>query len=80
MRLGCAWPLPPASRRARVPLKAGHGKADYLQRVNGKPVGVVEAKPEGHSLVRDPYVSLEKMLEHVARDLRAKVTHAHPVG
>ena len=32
-------------------LKPGHGTADYLLFVEGKPVGVVEAKPEGHSLI-----------------------------
>ena len=33
-----------------VSLKAGHGTADYLLFVDQKAVGVVEAKPEGHSL------------------------------
>ena len=33
------------------PLKPGHGFADYLLFVDGKPVGVVEAKPEGHPLI-----------------------------
>ncbi len=33
-----------------VPLKSGHGKADYLLYVNQKAVGVVEAKPEGSTL------------------------------
>ena len=32
-------------------LKPGHGTADYLLFVNGKAVGVVEAKPEGHPLI-----------------------------
>ena len=31
-------------------LKPGHGTADYLLYVNGGAVGVVEAKPEGHTL------------------------------
>ena len=31
-------------------LKSGHGAADYLLFVNRKAVGVVEAKPEGHTL------------------------------
>ncbi len=31
-------------------LKPGHGTADYLLYVNQKAVGVVEAKPEGHTL------------------------------
>ena len=31
-------------------LKPGHGGADYLLYVDGKAAGVVEAKPEGHSL------------------------------
>ena len=31
-------------------LKPGHGTADYFLFVDGKPVGVVEAKPVGHSL------------------------------
>lgn len=32
------------------PLKAGHGSADYLLHVDGKAVGVVEAKPAGTTL------------------------------
>ena len=32
------------------PLKSGHGIADYLHYVDGKAVGVVEAKPEGSTL------------------------------
>jgi type I restriction enzyme R subunit len=32
------------------PLKSGHGFADYLLYANGKAVGVVEAKPEDHTL------------------------------
>ena len=32
------------------PLKSGHGTADYLLFVDRKAVGVVEAKPEGHTL------------------------------
>ena len=32
------------------PLRAGHGRADYLLYVNQKAVGVVEAKPEGFAL------------------------------
>ena len=32
------------------PLAAGHGEADYLLYVNGEAVGVVEAKPDGHTL------------------------------
>ena len=32
------------------PLEAGHGKADYLLYADGKAIGVVEAKPEGHTL------------------------------
>ena len=35
---------------ARVPLKPGHGTADYLLYVDQKAVGVVEAKPEGSTL------------------------------
>lgn len=31
-------------------LKSGHGFADYMLFVDGKAVGVVEAKPEGHAL------------------------------
>ena len=31
-------------------LAAGHGFADYLLFVDGKAVGVLEAKPEGHTL------------------------------
>ena len=32
------------------PLKSGHGEADYLLYVKQKAIGVVEAKPEGHTL------------------------------
>ena len=32
------------------PLKPGHGTADYLLYVDGRAAGVVEAKPEGHTL------------------------------
>ena len=32
------------------PLSPGHGSADYLLYVDGQAVGVVEAKPEGHTL------------------------------
>src|SRR5690606_17755829 len=35
---------------AEFPLKKGHGFADYLLFVAGKPVGVVEAKPAGTTL------------------------------
>ena len=31
-------------------LRSGHGTADYLLYVDGKAAGVVEAKPEGHTL------------------------------
>lgn len=33
-----------------VTMRSGHGRVDYLLFVDGKPVGVLEAKPEGHSL------------------------------
>ena len=32
------------------PLKAGHGEADYLLYADAKAIGVVEAKPIGHTL------------------------------
>src|SRR5690242_4152006 len=32
-------------------LKQGHGSADYLLFVNGKAVGVLEAKPQGNTLI-----------------------------
>ena len=32
------------------PLRTGHGTADYLLYVNGRAAGMVEAKPEGHTL------------------------------
>ena len=32
------------------PLRTGHGTADYLLYVDGRAAGVVEAKPEGHTL------------------------------
>ncbi len=33
-----------------LPLRAGHGRVDYLLFVDERPVGVLEAKPEGHPL------------------------------
>ena len=33
------------------PLRPGHGTADYLLYVDGRAVGVVEAKPQGHTLI-----------------------------
>ncbi|HXU34499.1 MAG TPA: type I restriction-modification enzyme R subunit C-terminal domain-containing protein [Thermoanaerobaculia bacterium] len=33
-----------------VTLRTGHGRVDYLLFVDGNPVGVLEAKPEGHPL------------------------------
>ncbi len=33
-----------------IPLRSGHGTADYLLYVDGKAAGVVEAKPVGHTL------------------------------
>jgi len=33
------------------PLEKGHGRVDYLLFLNGQPAGVVEAKPEGTTLV-----------------------------
>ena len=32
------------------PLLSGHGTADYMLYVDGRAAGVVEAKPEGHTL------------------------------
>ena len=32
-------------------LEKGHGRVDYLLFVNGQPAGVIEAKPEGTTLV-----------------------------
>jgi type I site-specific restriction endonuclease len=32
------------------PPKSGYGEADYLLFVDGTPIGVVEAKKEGHTL------------------------------
>lgn len=32
------------------PLKKGHGECDYLLFVDARPVGVIEAKPEGSTL------------------------------
>src|SRR6059058_2639326 len=32
-------------------LEQGHGRVDYLLFVNGQPVGVIEAKPEGTTLI-----------------------------
>ena len=43
--------MPPAAWRLReFPLRPGHGAADYLLYVDGRAAGVVEAKPEGHTL------------------------------
>lgn len=33
------------------PLEKGHGRVDYLLFLNGQPAGVIEAKPEGTTLV-----------------------------
>ncbi len=33
-----------------LPLRSGHGRVDYLLFVDERPVGVLEAKPEGHAL------------------------------
>jgi type I restriction enzyme R subunit len=35
---------------AEFPLKPGHGEADYMLYVDGKAVGVIEAKPVGYTL------------------------------
>ena len=43
--------MPPAASRLGSFLSVlGHGFADYLLYVDGKAAGVVEAKPEGHTL------------------------------
>lgn len=36
------------------PLEKPHGRVDYLLFVNGQPVGVIEAKAEGTTLVEVP--------------------------
>lgn len=49
------------------PLKSGHGFADYLLYADGKAIGVIEAKPEGHTLTGVEVQS-------------AKYTHGLPSG
>jgi len=55
------------------PLIAGHGYADYLLFVEGKPVGALEAKPEGHTL-RGVEIQADKYTSGLAYDLVPPVT------
>ena len=52
------------------PLKSGHGHADYLLYLNGKAIGVVEAKPVGHTL-KGVEVQSEKYTTGLPDDLPA---------
>lgn len=54
------------------PLAAGHGFADYLLFVDGRPVGAVEAKPVGHTLAGVETQSA-KYADGVPTTLRAPV-------
>lgn len=47
-------------------LAEGHGRADYMLYVDGKAVGVVEAKPAGTTLT-----GVEPQTEHYSRGLTA---------
>ncbi|MBK6767733.1 MAG: DEAD/DEAH box helicase family protein [Ardenticatenales bacterium] len=51
------------------PLAPGHGYADYLLFVDGKAVGVLEAKPEGHTLT-----GVEPQSQRYAGGLPASLT------
>ena len=51
------------------PLASGHGFADYLLFVDGKAVGVLEAKPEGHTLT-----GVEPQSQRYAEGLPASLT------
>lgn len=53
------------------PLAQGHGFADYLLFLDGKAVGVVEAKPEGHTLT-----GVEPQSQRYAEGLPAKLSAA----
>ena len=55
------------------PLEQGVGYADYLMFVNGKPVGALEAKPEGHTL-RGVEIQADKYTKGLAYDLRPPVS------
>jgi len=54
-------------------LTGGHGEADYLIFVNGKPVGALEAKPEGHTL-RGVEIQADKYTSGLPYDLKPPVS------
>jgi len=54
-------------------LTGNHGYADYLIFVNGKPVGALEAKPEGHTL-RGVEIQADKYTSGLRYDLQPPVT------
>jgi type I restriction enzyme, R subunit len=55
------------------PLTGGHGEADYLMFVDAKPVGALEAKPEGQTL-RGVEVQADKYTNGLPYDLKPPVT------
>ena len=55
------------------PLFGGEGFADYMIFVYGKPVGALEAKPEGYP-VRSVEVQTDKYTSNLAYDLKPPVT------
>ncbi len=54
-------------------LTGNHGYADYMIFVDGKPVGALEAKPEGHTL-RGVEIQADKYTHDLAYDLKPPVT------
>ena len=52
------------------PLESGHGFADYLLFINGQAIGVLEAKPAGHTL-RGVEVQAQKYSEGLPEELDA---------
>jgi len=55
------------------PLAGGHGFADYIIFVDGKPVGTLEAKPEGHTL-RGVEIQANKYTAGLAYDLEPPIS------
>jgi hypothetical protein len=53
--------LPALEWRSEFTLEKPHGRVDYLPFVNGQPAGLIEAKPEGTTVVK---------VEHQSRDIR----------
>jgi len=57
------------------PLAGGQGYADYMIFVDGKPVGALEAKPEGYP-VRSVEIQTDKYTIGLAYDLKPPVTRS----